>query len=191
MTREEKLEAVVRAADAMLLQCPADEDTTMAYWRAVLAFREAREALDASTDSVSTEPKPVHEPCKGTGYVHLGDRNTGSSYRCDEWGQPCPVLAAAEQQTKKPRWIPYADVLECSTCGKVPSTCKCPDNDLYPRTETARPLAFGDRAQHEGEACVVIRVEDDDGSPVYTVAFEDGHVRGGVASLTGSGDRHG
>lgn len=36
--------------------------------------------------------KPTHERCHNRGFVHLGDNNTGQSYRCDEWGRRCPVL---------------------------------------------------------------------------------------------------
>lgn len=43
--------------------------------------------------------KPQCERCKGTGYVQCGDNNTGQSYRCDEWGQPCPVLAVTDRQS--------------------------------------------------------------------------------------------
>ena len=42
---------------------------------------------------------PQCEHCNDTGYVHCGDRHTGQSYRCDEWGRPCPVLTAHERST--------------------------------------------------------------------------------------------
>lgn len=74
----------------------------------VNARTEPEPSAIRSSDAVAAEPDSVHNEkgpntssehsecpkCKGTGYVHCGDRHTGMSYPCTEFYKACPVWAA-------------------------------------------------------------------------------------------------